>query len=135
MRAGHDLRGAVFRSERVKEGQRRNRLGEAGIPVVAMQELRATAEPRLAPFDLCQEEWPLQDVVCGGKQRRQSANILHCRVEIKQGVAPIMATRGRPFVGWQRAGLKCGAEWLDPARRDDAAQQKKAFVVKTPSVF
>lgn len=71
----------------------------------------------------------------GGKQRRQAANIPHCGVEIEQGVAPITATRDRPLLRRQVAGLKRGAEWLDPPRWDRTAQQEKTLVVQTTSIF
>ena len=98
MRSGHDPRGTVFRSEGVEEGQRGNRLWEAWIGTVAMQELRAAAGAGLAALDLRQKKRQLQDLVRGGKQRRQAANLLHCGIEIEQCVAPIIATRDRPFV-------------------------------------
>ena len=94
-----------------------------------MEELCATAGTRLAPLDLRQEERLSQDMVGGGQQRRQAADILHCGVKIEQGVAPITATRDRPFVGRQVASLKRGAEWFDPTRWDCAAEQEEAFVV------
>jgi hypothetical protein len=100
-----------------------------------MQELRASAGARLAPLDLRQEEREPQDIVRGGEQRRQAADMLHYGVEIEQGVAPILATRNRPLVGLQLAGFERGAEWLDPARRDEAAQQKKAVLIKAPGAF
>jgi hypothetical protein len=56
MRARHELRGAVFRTERIEEGKRGDRIGEFAVGSVAMQFLRAAARTRFTPLDLRQED-------------------------------------------------------------------------------
>ena len=135
MRARNNLRGAVFRPVGIEEDQRGNRLRQFGSRAVAMQQLRASARARFAPLDLRQEERHAKDVIRRGKQRRQAAHVPHRGIEIEQSVAPVQPTRDRPFVVRQGAVLERGAEWLDPARRDDAARQQKAVVVESLCVL
>ena len=134
MRARHELRGAVLGPERIEERQGGNRLGELAVGSVAMQLLRAAARPRLTTLDLRQEEWLLQDMMNGGQHDRQSANLLHRRIEVKQGMAPIAAAGNRPHLRRQRAGLEGVAKRPDPGLRDRAAQQEITLVVEKSCV-
>ena len=100
-----------------------------------MQSLRAAARTRLTPLDLRQEKRLLQEVMNGGQHDRQAANLLHRRIEIEQGMAPIGATRNRPHLRGPRAGLEGVAKLPDPGLGDSAAQEEIALVVETPRVF
>jgi hypothetical protein len=100
-----------------------------------MQFLRAAARTRFAPLDLRQEERLLQDMMHGSQHDRQAADLLHCRIEVEQGVAPIGATGNRPHVRGQRAGLEGVAKRPDPGCGNGGAQQQIALIVEQPPVF
>jgi hypothetical protein len=97
-----------------------------------MQRLRAAAGARLTPLDLRQEERRLQQMVHGGEHDRQAANLLHGRIEVEQGMAPIASAGNRPVDRRRRAGLEAVAKRPDPGRRNGAAQQQKTLHVEQP---
>ncbi len=119
----------------VEKDKRGHRVGAVAVVAVAMQFLRAAAGTRFTPLDLRQKEWLLQEMMNGGQHDRQAADVLHRRIEVEQGMAPIGATGNRPHVRRPRAGLEGVAKRSDPGRWDSAAQQEIALVVEMPHVF
>ena len=88
-----------------------------------MQALPTGAWPRLAPFDLSQEEWTAQKKSHCLQQWREAHRPLHERVKIDQGVAPIRASWRGPLVRRDMPCLKGNAERHDPVCRDRATKE------------
>ena len=52
----------------------------------------------------------------GGQHDRQAANLLHRRIEVQQGMAPIDATGNRPLFRRQCAGFEGVLQRTDSGR-------------------